>query len=399
MSFTDIADERRLTSARAQLGALPWDVEPDAYQRLRAPSDAPLEPLLRLLARRGLDPALATPLLNGFACPLERALIAHDMLTASLLGRDDDALAHRLATELAPLARLGNIGPIAVPRDRVAALIDAARSSAGSLADVRPMSSLAAIAADDLRGDADVVHREAIAHAKRLALAHLPSLALAFAQVLWHRFALTDALDVLIETASDHGLLDAVPVMPEQDDLSLQRRSYFAVRTCLLDLDVGGAAHWLEALGKHPAAATFSDPRLLVARADFALWDDGPFEAATLTAIEQLVPASSLWRYGCRVRDATTMQVTPEDAPRVVDQFITPTFGNDGRLWALASNHRSAPLLALLARELRYCAHDPEVWRGLSTFLDDGDDLAMAIESRLHAQLEHAVVTREHSLA
>lgn len=97
MSFAEIAEQRQLRSVANHLGELTWEVDADGYQRLRVPATANIDQLLRLLVRRGLEPALAASLLDRFESrPVERALIAWDIAAGSLLGGEDAALAQRV---------------------------------------------------------------------------------------------------------------------------------------------------------------------------------------------------------------------------------------------------------------------------------------------------------------
>src|SRR5687767_684674 len=106
MSFDEIANQRRLRSVAGSFGELTWDIAADGYQRLKVPPTANVDNLLRLLVRRGLDPALTPLLLDRFANrPIERALIAWDIAAGSLLGSEDGVLLERLRQELAPLER------------------------------------------------------------------------------------------------------------------------------------------------------------------------------------------------------------------------------------------------------------------------------------------------------
>ena len=110
----------------------------------------------------------------------------------------------------------------------------------------------AAIATDASHIDA------ALAFADRLALAHLPSLALAYCQILWARHALPAALDRIVETALDYERFDSIPAMTDSDDRSLQRQAYFGMRVALARLDTDGAAKTLTtcACGRKPPITT-----------------------------------------------------------------------------------------------------------------------------------------------
>jgi hypothetical protein len=80
MSFSEIADQRLLGSVAGHLGELTWEVDPGGYQRLRVDSTAEVDVLLRLLRRRGLDPALASLLLDRFESRPDRVRRRHRRL-------------------------------------------------------------------------------------------------------------------------------------------------------------------------------------------------------------------------------------------------------------------------------------------------------------------------------
>lgn len=172
----------------------------------------------------------------------------------------------------------------------------------------------------------------------------------------------------------------------------MQRQTYLLVRASLAQLDTAGAASLLEALSTHPAMVGTSDPGLVVTAAELGLWTGTRFDSLSAEPIAAIAPGDSTWRYASRVRDAIRMQMTPEDAVMVVDAFVN-WFGNDFRLWAHASYHDPIRpdlrpgLLALVSREIRYCSHDPEVWRGLLTLSDDAEAIEVELQQRSASQL------------
>lgn len=391
MSFAEIADRRLLSSVAGQLGELTWDVEPDGYQRLRVPPGADVDTLLRLLLRRGLEPALAAILLDRFESrPVERALIAWDVAAGSLLGKDDAELAKRLRSNLSPLKQIGTSASVAVPRDHVAGLI----ASATAIGD-RPMpdgavpslASVAALAASDTAGiDA------ALAFAEKAALAHLPSLALAYAQILWTRHALPAALDRIVEIVLDYERFDSMPVMTDQDDRSVQRQTYFGMRVALAPLDTDAARAILEKMSSSPAVTSSSDPALAIAKLELALLAEQPLEYGTVERIEAIAPGISTWRYASRVASEIRIEQSPENAQASLEGFLG-SFGNDMRVWAQAGYHPEVrtELIALASREIRYQSWDPDAWRALMVFLDDGAAIEVELQARSAAQLAAAL--------
>jgi hypothetical protein len=392
MSFAEIAGQRFLTSATSALDELQWNVEPDPYQAEELPETGEIEPLLQMMARRGLDPAAVRCLLNSYPDrPLERALIAWDVLRGSLLGSSDSELLTRVSRELAPLKQLGAKLPVAFPRDHVAALLDAARppaDSPGLFGDFAALPSLAAVVQltevrktlDDQPG----VIQALFAHVKRLELAHLPSLAIAFLQILWDRFALEQALDLLIEVALDHGMIELIPPLDGTDDRAVQRRTYTLVRSNLDEYNVAEATRQLDRVANTPAIQNSKDPALALARIELALMNNQRLDPQTETALQSM-PAG--WRYAARVKYASRILANPDTAASSLNAFIT-SYGNNLRVWGYAAlkDDQKPALLALLSREVRYSSHDPEVWRALSIVTGDGEEVSDEIEMRLATQ-------------
>lgn len=398
MSFDEIAQQRLLSSVKSALGELEWDVDADVYLRIPVPDE--VEGILGLMERRGLEPGLVNSLLDRFpARPYERALVAWDVARGSLLGTKDGELAQRLSRELAPLKLFGATTTVAIDRDRVAALIETARvpgNPSSLMDDFATTPSLAALVAltavrKEL-DDNDAFVESVVAHASRLALAHLPSLALAFLQILWTRFAVQSALELLVEIALDHDLTDAIPVMPEEDEGTLQRHAYIALRTKLADYDVVNASVALDLLSEIPAINNSRDPSLLLAKAELVLLKNKQLDDASVRLINSIAPPESGWRYAAYVRDAFAMQTAPHLAAPLVEGYI-PKFGNNVRLWRRAGRHESArsELLRLLSREVRYVSHEPEVWRAVGFFASDANPIKDEVQRRLKSQLRAAL--------
>ncbi|MBA3460768.1 MAG: hypothetical protein H0T46_12445 [Deltaproteobacteria bacterium] len=394
MSFAEIADRRLLSSVTAHLGELTWDVDADGYQRLRVPPTADVDTILRLLLRRGLEPALVTMLLDRFESrPIERALIAWDIAAGSLLGKEDAALAQRVRSHLSPLKQIGTSPTVAVPRDRVAGLIKSA-TAIGDRAmpeGSTPLPSLASIAALDANHTVGI--DAALALAERLSLAHLPSLALAYAQILWTRHALPAALDRMIEIVLDHERFDSLPPLPVPDAQSMPRQTYFAVRVALAQLDTETAADILAKVRSHPAAASLSShPALEIATVELDLHRDQPVGQAAIDRIEAIAPNLGTWRYASRVVAEVRMQLATDSTPTWVEGFLS-SFGNDLRVWAQAGYHAEVrdQLLALSSREIRYQPWDPDAWRSFMAFLDDATPVEIELQQRSAAQLAAAL--------
>jgi hypothetical protein len=399
VSFTDIANQRLLPSVKPHLDELSWNVDGDTLLRMSPPDD--LDGIFLLMARRGLDPALVSKLLDVFPeRSLERALIAWDVLHSSLLGPGETALIHRVALEVAPLKALGATTKAAVPQDRVGGLFDAVRpsgSAAPLLDDFKSVPSLGGLFALSLLHktleDTDPFLNITVAYAKQLAMSHLPSLALAFLQILWDRFASQPALDELVDAALDHGLFYAIPPLVEDDDVSLRRQAYVAIRGALASYNVVGATALVSAFEEDlPAFRKSATRQLVLACTELDMLMDRKVHPDTFSGIQKIAPPESTWLYAARIRDSVAMQTKSHLAGPLLEQSIS-RFGNDVHLWRSAGRHPDAraELLALLSREIRYVSHDPEVWRVLASFTPAMTAIEADIEQRLTSQLESAL--------
>lgn len=398
MSFADIAKERGITSAATLLGELTWDVEPHAAQRLGANVDknTGIPDLLEFLARLSLVPAIVNTLLDEFhAHPMERALIAYDVATRSLLGTNDAALLARIKQELAPLRELGPLAPVAIPRERVDALINAVCQPDGTvISDFKTDRSLAALARitpsrQSLDEDDPTVNL-VIDHAKALGSAHLPSLAIAFLQILWKAFKVRRALELMVELALDHDMLHALPEdAPAQDDAAVRMQTYLVMRLQLAQFNTVSARYAFEAVQAHHAIRDRADPKVLVAAAELEVLERKRVPDELETIVNKVGDAMLGWRYASRVADGALMRAKPDMTVDLVDGFVM-RFGNDPHIWAYArADDAMRPnLLPLLSREVRYASHEPHVWRALSIYLgDEGLSIGMELDLRLAAQL------------
>jgi hypothetical protein len=393
MSFAQLADERLLESAKAHVGELQWNVEADGALRRATPSS--VTAILSLMPRRGLQPAIITRLLDEYPPhPIERALIAWDVAHATLLGRNDADLAARLTTELAALKQIRSGGQgAAIPRDRIAALIEALRFPGherlvDEYATLPNLGGLVAMTRAYRSLDSKpALVAVTLDHVRRLSFAHLPSLALAFAQILWDRFAVHAALDLMIEIALDFQQLDAVPEIEPRDDRQMQRKAYGLLRAHLAMHNIDAAVTVNDSLMRVPATRDSTDPSLLLARIEVALLANQRIDDVASDFVNAMAPAESGWRYAVQVRDSVTLRMRPETAPFIVASFVS-RFGNSAEMWRRATRYLPArnSLLKRLSREIRYVSHDPEVWRALASFTTAGAAIETEVQQRLHAQ-------------
>jgi hypothetical protein len=402
VSFQDIAQRRGLHTAR--LDELTWDVEPCPYQHLKVPAAPPFDLLLKVMRRRALEPALVTTLFDVFpnspARRIERALLAYDVANAALLGQEDEALLARVMEELAPIKRFAQT-TAAVTRDHVHHLIDAARPARDAptalLDDLTTSTpSLGALLMlSEVRksfDDAPELLRAILAHVKQLELAHLPTLAIAFLQILWDRFGNAEALDLLIELAIDHDMMDAIPLLTGTDDRALLQQTYLLVRASCARFDVVTAQRVLDAAPAAVQQAPYAP--LILARAHLVLLQGQRFDRDALAVVEKIVPPGLSWRYANFVQDAGRLHVAPQDTALYVDSYTT-SFGNNAYLWAQAADHDAArpQLLTLLSREIRYGAHEPHAWRAAAILLGNDEDDGSALNDELDRRMEMQMLT------
>ncbi|HEU0032634.1 MAG TPA: hypothetical protein VFQ53_18505 [Kofleriaceae bacterium] len=388
MSFQEIVAQRGLGAGN--LNKLTWDVEPCPYQRIDVPPTADLEPLLKLMHRRSLEPQLVGYVLDQWPDrPIERALIAWDVANASLLGRDDDALRQRVTDAIAPIRSFAQVGA-AVPRDQIPALIEAAttETTLDDLATLTPsLASLLEMTKirKTLENEPEL-QQLIFSHVKRLELAHLPSLACAFLQILWDRFANAQALELLAELAIDHDIMEAIPQLAGEDDHAMQLQTYAVVRANLVHFNSVTANRVLEAVPSNVRQAPYAP--LILARAELLLMEDKRLDDAAMAMIDKLVAPGSGWRYGHAIKHAARLQQHPENATSELDAYIT-MFGNNPYLWAQAAHHEEQrpELLKLVSRELRYGSHEPHVWRAAAILVSDGEPIGTSLDQAMATQL------------
>lgn len=398
MSFLDIADRRFLASAKTLLGPFQWNVG-STYGEV-VPSSTSLEQLLQLMGGRGLDPVLVSKFFDIYpARPFERALVAWDVARASLIGSDneDKALESRVHAEIEPLKQFGGREHVAVPRDEIPALINVVRPAPNTVLkalDLESPPSLASLVqiTDAARSlDDSPTVNAVLEHAKMLSVAHLPSLALAFLQILCHRFPVSSAIDLMVEIATDHGLLASIPMLSGQDERSVQRQAYVLLRFSMADDGADGGVQALDAMRGNPAVDS-DDPSWFVARTELALLQTKKFDRNDADRMEALAPLSTEWRYLARVRDGVRIAASPGNAVEILNEFIA-RFGNDANLWRYAAENGASrdDLVTLMSRELRYASYDPEVWRGVAFLVGDDEIIADALAERLATQLQAAL--------
>jgi hypothetical protein len=336
-----------------------------------------------MLARRGLDPDGMTWLLPQLDS-VERALLAWDVLTGSLLKPDAELDPFReLAAESAVIVgtpgRRGCGNDAA--RESVSRFSDSSASTsdllegagAGRLASIVELRTRGAELAARARAEVD----GARARARLLARAHFPTLASLQLGILWHTFDDREALLDWIDVLADTGRFDALPPLDRLDAIA---RGYVDYRSALAAGDPVAAIAAARSLGNAEelrAAAVRVDAGTRTKRRDEAA------ERALAGA------ADSDCRFAARV-DLIARIVAGESPQPAIDRYLG-RFGNDVGLWRdLASQaERVAELPAacesIIARELQWLPHDPAVWCAFALML--GEPASTSVLAELDARL------------
>jgi hypothetical protein len=415
-----LARARRLDATRALVERFP---HPQLFDTTPVPVDARLdEPphtlpkrVLGQMARRGLDPALVRTIwtwLDGR--PLERALVAVDVLARSLLLPGDPLLAELRAAattlgELRPPPRVVGLDLNASP---AAALIarfardPALRARAG--ADLLALSydfHLGALDELERRDDPLLRSRETLesvrAFGRLLHLAHLPTLASLYldwlSRPLGHRPAALDLCEALFDAGEPSKIPgDAIRPgdVPAADASDMAEYLVYRIHTALDELQVGWTVCEQNFLQRDPALGPLRD-RLAVARAHLGtLARARPVPLAAVTAACE---RDRGWRYGAGVHAIVAAAQLPPGSPQplqLAHDYVTG-FGNDAAFWRdlVTVVPPSAPLRAdavrVLAREAAALPHEPATWRALALLVAGARDARAPlaeIDARLDAQ-------------
>lgn len=386
-----------------------------ADPRLDEPPHDSHKRLLPQLARRGLDPALVRALwkwLDGR--PLERALVAVDVLGRSLLPAGDP-----LAGELALAASV--LGPLRPPPGSVG--VDLNATPAATLIErfardpavrtrviaellVRSydfdLGALDALATrgNELVGSAST-HESIRAFGRLLALARLPTLASVYldwiSRPLGYRRAAVDLCEALFDAGEPRKIPGDAIRPGDFSDLDVEDAAAYLVcriHTALGEMQVGWATcedNW----GKRNPALGAPRDRLLVARAHLGTLAGA--RPATLDAVAKAVARNQPWRYGTHVQAvvaAAQLGAQSKQPLQLAHDYVT-SFGSDVAFWRelVAVVPPNAPLradaLSILAREAAALPHDPAVWQSLTLLIAGARDAAPAhreLATRLQTQ-------------
>ncbi len=383
-------------------------IDPDVAPRdarLTEPAAGDVKRILGQMARRGGDANLVRALWAKLAGrPLERALVAVDVLTQALWSPRDPLLAElRDAANSLGAARPppGELG-IALEAHPARALIE----HHARMDPARPTLDLLALAYEQHLGALDellrrednllarVATRESIhAFARLAALARLPTLASVYFDWLvrglgWR----VPALD-LCETLCDAGVAQKLPGDATQpgDVPAREQRDVAEYLLYRAHLGVGDSdtANALVVQNAAQRARWASEPslRVDVVRAHLGtLYGHGD---VALARVEAACAEDRLWRYGAMVRAIVAAHRAPARALELFHAYLAG-FGNDFDsalvVVSLVPENIKRDVARIICREAFYLPHEPGPWKLLGVLFGVGGPVAEEIDARLLAQ-------------
>lgn len=385
-------------------------IDPDSATRDARLGEAVAGDIKRILGqmvRRGGDPELVRAVwakLEGR--PLERALVAVDVLAQSLWAQRDPLLAEMrdaAATLGAARPKPGEVG-IDLNAHTARGLIEQ-HARQPQLANATIVELFAQAyeqhlgALDELlRREDDLVARQATresihAFARLAALAHLPTLASVYFDWLvrglgWR----TPALD-LCETLFDAGAAPKIPgtaIQPGDVPADEERdvAEYLAYRAQLAVGDTDSAyAFLMQNMNRRPRWIGPPALRVDVVRAHLgALYDDA---AVKLSRVEAACVDDTLWRYAAKVRAIVAASRTPQRALELFNAYLGG-FGNDLdttlTVVSLVPEAVKRDVARIICREAFYLPHEPAPWKLLGVLGGFGEPITDEIDARLRAQ-------------
>lgn len=380
-----------------------------------APKDArltekPAGDLKRLfgqMARRGHDAKLVAALYAKLdKRPLERALVAIDVLAQSILSPRDPLLpqlradAETLGDVRPPPGEVGidlNAHPATTLLERFARMPALERASETELLAHAYHQDLGVFGELHRRGD-DLLAREGTrdsihAFAKLASLARLPTLASIYLDFLLRGLIVPEVALDLCETLFDAGVPQKIPGSALQaGDLSEREKldvaEYCTLRAHISVGDTDSAnALLFQNLDQRPRWTGAPSPRVDVVRAHLGLlYDHGD---VTLARVETACAAEPLWRYAAMVRAIVAAKRAPTRARDLWHAYVH-AFGNDFEstftVIRLVPEAVKRDVAKILCREAFHLPHDPAPWRLLGYLFGFGPEISDEIDARLRAQ-------------
>ena len=375
--------------------------------RLTEKPAADVKRILGQMARRGHDPKLLGALYKKLENrPLERALVAIDVLAQAILSPRDPLLPQLRADaetlgDARPLA--GDIG-IDLNAHPAIALIE---RHAGSAAFERAsQTELLAYAYDQhlgvfaelrRRGDdllAKPATRDSIRAFARLAsLARLPTLASVYLDFLLRDLRCPDVALDLCEALFDAGVPHKIPgsALQAGESSELGQRDIAEYCTFRAHIAIGDTstanALLLQNMELRPRWIGVPSPRVDVVRAHLGLlYDHGD---VTLERIDAACTNEPLWRYGAMVRALVAARRAPTRARDLWHAYLGG-FGNDFEstlaVISLVPEAVKRDVARFLCREAFHLPHEPAPWKLLGALFGLDEPIRDEIDARLRAQ-------------
>jgi hypothetical protein len=394
-----LAEARGLPSLASALGDLHPQPPPTK------PASETLEAALAEMARRGCAPELVATVLQQFAGrPLERGLVAWDVLASTLFLPSESAYRDELMATARPLGTLlpragrRGIGSVELTAALALATPAFATASDDALADALATHSLGAYETLRERGAAGLLRRQQSLvdrtrlFAHLLHLARLETTASFYLRYLWQTLAWPAALPDYCEVRLDCGQASPPPGAALDGDLA----GYVAARGAIVDgtsrayLDRVIAAHGNRFWAMRVDAVAKTDPRTRLAEGEIgSMYSSLSFPYDVVDKISEAHPT---WRWGARVRAAVRSRMGDSRALALVNDYLA-RFGSDDDIFGAVFDHdftgsRRAELRNRAAAETAAAPHVAANWSALArlTLLDPRpalDEIAARLALRL----------------
>ena len=385
-------------------------IDPNAAPRDPRLAEAPAKDIKRLLgqmARRGSDPKLVRALWAKLENrPLERALVAVDVLTQAIWSPSDPLYAElRAAAETLGAARPtgGELGVDLNAYPATMLLEHHARTpelEGASMVELLAMAYEQHLGAFDLlwrRGDdllAKPATRDSIqAFARLAALARLPTLASVYLDWLMRGLDVRDAGLDLFEALFDAGVAHKIPAtaiqprdVPEPVQRDVAEYCVYRAHLSVGDSDTANAL-LVQNIPQRPRWIGAPSLRLDVVRAHLGILYN--HADVPLARVEAACAEEPLWRYGAKVRAIVGAALAPTRALELFQAHLAG-FGNDFEstlaVVSLVPQAVKRDIGRVLCREAFYLPHEPAPWKLLGALFDVGAPIADEIDARLRAQ-------------
>ena len=376
-------------------------IDPDTAPRdprLGDPVGDDVKRILGQMTRRGHDAKLVAGLWAKLAGrPLERALVAIDVLATSLLAPRDPLL-----PELRAAA--ASLGAFCPPRGEVG--IDLEHRPASSLVLAKQGNTIELMAwafkmdlgaLEALRAGGDeliaksATRESVLAYARLASLARLPTLASVYLDWLLRTVGWRPAGMELCEALFDAGVAQKIPGdamrggdVPEAESRDVAEYLLYRAHMSIGDTDTANA---LMVANQRPRWIGGPSPKLDVVRAHLGLLY-GHGEVG-LARVEQACAAHPLWRYGAKVRALVAAALSPKRATELFHAYLAG-YGNDHDATLLVLSLVPEPtkreVARILCREAFYLPHEPAPWKLLGALFGRSEQIADEIDTRLRDQ-------------